>query len=69
MYVYRWRDTYQRLRELRDLEGDPREGIIVEYVDPVTGNAVLPTLSFRVQLLKPDFNLNGNARLRARCFV
>ena len=43
------------LRELRDLDGDPRDGIIVEYVDPVTGNAVLPTLSFRVQLLKSDF--------------
>ena len=55
MYVYRWRDTYQRLRELRDLDGDPRDGIIVEYVDPVTGNAVLPTLSFSVQLLKSDF--------------
>jgi gentisate 1,2-dioxygenase len=55
MYVYRWRDTYLRLQQLRALDGDPRDGIIVEYVDPVNGRAVLPTLSFRVQLLKSDF--------------
>ena len=55
MYVYRWRDTHRRLQELRDFEGDPRDGIIVEYVDPVTGRPVLPTLSFGVQLLKSGF--------------
>jgi gentisate 1,2-dioxygenase len=55
MYVYRWRDTHRRLQELRDFEGDPRDGIVVEYVDPVSGRAVLPTLSFRVQLLKSGF--------------
>lgn len=55
MFVYRWHDTYQRLKDLRELDGDPRDGIVVEYVDPVNGCSVLPTLSFRVQLLRPDF--------------
>jgi gentisate 1,2-dioxygenase len=53
MYVYRWSDTRSRLDQLRDFEGDPRDGIVIEYVDPVTGQPVLPTMSFRVQLFRP----------------
>lgn len=54
MYVYRWQDTFNALQELRDFAGDPRDGIVVEYVDPVTGRSVLPTLSFRAQLFRPN---------------
>jgi gentisate 1,2-dioxygenase len=53
MFVYRWQDTLQQLQSLRDLEGDPRDGIIVEYINPVNGRSVLPTLSFRAQLFGP----------------
>lgn len=55
MYVYRWSDTKRALENLSTFEGDPREGIVVEYVDPISGSSVLPTLSFRAQLLKPGF--------------
>ena len=51
-YVYRWKDTVSRLQELKEFEGDPRDGIVVEYVDPTTGSSALPTLSLRVQLLR-----------------
>jgi gentisate 1,2-dioxygenase len=54
MFVYRWAQTLHCLQELRDLEGDPCDGIVVEYVDPVTGSSVLPTLSFRAQLFRPQ---------------
>jgi gentisate 1,2-dioxygenase len=53
MFVYRWADTSRALQELKEFEGDPRDGIVVEYVDPVTGRSVLPTLSFRTQLFRP----------------
>ncbi|MEO7133632.1 MAG: cupin domain-containing protein, partial [Vicinamibacterales bacterium] len=38
---------------LRDEPGSPYDGVIVEYVDPATGNPVIPTMSFRSQLLRP----------------
>jgi gentisate 1,2-dioxygenase len=53
-YVYRWKDTICRLQELREFEGDPRDGIVVEYVDPTSGGSALPTLSLRVQLLRAN---------------
>ena len=53
MFVYRWQNTLRQLQSLRDLDGDPRDGIVVEYINPVTGHSVLPTLSFRAQLFRP----------------
>src|SRR4029077_2300487 len=51
-YVYRWKDTLSRLEQLREFDGDPRDGIVVEYVDPTTGRSALPTLSLRAQLFR-----------------
>lgn len=53
MFVYRWEKTQQMLRALRDYDGDPHDGIIVEYIDPSTGGPVMPSMSFRSQLLRP----------------
>lgn len=52
MFVYRWEKTKQMLRSLRDYDGDSYDGIIVEYVDPSTGGSVMPTMSFRSQLIR-----------------
>lgn len=53
MFVYRWADTAKALQAVRDFPGDPRDGLVVEYTDPVHGGAVLPTLSFRAQMYVP----------------
>ena len=39
---------------LKDEPGSPYDGIIVEYVDPTSGRSVIPTMSFRSQMLRPD---------------
>src|SRR5690606_36316931 len=41
---------------------------IVEYVDPVTGLSVLPTMSFRVQLFKPGFAPRWQRRTSSTLF-
>lgn len=53
MFVYRWQKTHELLRAMRDYAGDPHDGIIVEYTDPSTGGPVMPSMSFRSQLLRP----------------
>ena len=53
MFVYRWQATKHALEQLRDYPGSPYDGIILEYVDPATGGPVMPTMSFRSQLLRP----------------
>jgi gentisate 1,2-dioxygenase len=52
MFIYRWEDTRRALLGLRDYPGSPHDGIILEYVDPTTGGPVMPTLSYRSQLLR-----------------
>jgi gentisate 1,2-dioxygenase len=37
---------------LRDEQGSPYDGIVVEYTDPVSGDSVVPTMSFRAQMLR-----------------
>jgi len=48
MFVYRWHDTLEALEAMKDMEPDACDGLALEYVDPVNGGAVLPTLSFSV---------------------
>ncbi len=52
-YLYPADETRRVLDRLRDETGNPYAGIIVEYVDPTSGKSVVPTLSFRSQLLRP----------------
>ena len=53
MYVYRWEATRELLENLRDLDGAPWDGVMVEYVDPTTGRAPYATMTFFAQMLRP----------------
>ena len=53
LFVYRWEKTRAHLEQLQDYEGSPYDGILFEYVDPTTGGSVMPTMSFRCQMLRP----------------
>ncbi len=53
MFVYRAENTREQLDRLRDYDGSPYDGIIVEFCDPATGASVMPTLSYTAQLLRP----------------
>jgi gentisate 1,2-dioxygenase len=50
---YRWRDIYPSLQRLARGNGNLHDGVALEYVDPVTGNSTLPTLSCWIQMLRP----------------
>lgn len=53
-YLYQWARTRETLQALRSEAGDPYDGIIVEYINPLSGESVVPTLSFNAQLLRPE---------------
>jgi len=50
---YRWRDTYPALKLAAEETPNPYEGAALDYVNPLTGGATLPTMSMRLQLLNP----------------
>jgi gentisate 1,2-dioxygenase len=52
MFIYPWERTRRALQQLRGYEGSACDGLILEYVDPTTGGSVMPTLSFRCQMLR-----------------
>ena len=53
MLHYRWRDTYPSLQRLAKGNGNPYDAVVLEYVNPTTGGPTLPTMSCRIQMLRP----------------
>jgi gentisate 1,2-dioxygenase len=52
-YRYRWEDTEKTLQALGEKPGDPFDGIVLRFVNPLTGGATLPTMSCEIQMLRP----------------
>lgn len=50
---YRWGSTHAALLRLAELEASPFDDVLMEYVDPVTGGSVLPTMGCYIQMIRP----------------
>lgn len=53
-YRYRWEETYSTLLALKQSDGDPFDGVRLEYTNPYHGGPTLPTFSCEIQLLRGD---------------
>jgi gentisate 1,2-dioxygenase len=53
LLLYSWDQTRAALEALRDQDGSPHDGVSLEYRHPQTGGPVMPTMSCKVQLLRP----------------
>jgi gentisate 1,2-dioxygenase len=51
-YRYSWEETRATLDALKESAGDPYDGVILEYANPVDGSHTLPTCSCSIQLLR-----------------
>jgi gentisate 1,2-dioxygenase len=52
MIHFRGADVREALDRLKNEAGDPYEGIAMQFVNPVTGRSVYPTMDYRAQLLR-----------------
>jgi gentisate 1,2-dioxygenase len=52
-YRYRWEDTEKTLSALGEKPGDPCDGILLRFVNPLAGGPTLPTMSCEIQMLRP----------------
>jgi 1-hydroxy-2-naphthoate dioxygenase len=50
--AYKWADVYEQLKRLAGKVGSPYDGVILEYVNPITGGAALPTMDCHIQMLR-----------------
>jgi gentisate 1,2-dioxygenase len=54
MFKYEWGPTYDSLRKYGvATEGSPYDGILMNYVNPITGGHVMQTIGASMQLLRP----------------
>ncbi len=53
MFVYRWEMVLELFSKHKGREGDPHDGLLIEYIDPTTGQPVYRTMTFFAQLLQP----------------
>lgn len=54
LFKYEWAPTYESLqRYARATDGSPSDGILMNYVNPLTGGPVMQTMGASMQLLRP----------------
>jgi len=57
MFHFRGADVRETLERLKGEKGDPFEGIKMQFVNPVSGKPIYPTLDYSAQLLRPGEEL------------
>ncbi len=57
LFHFKGADVREALEKLKKEEGDPCEGIKLEFVNPLTGKSVYPTLEYSAQLIRPGEEL------------
>lgn len=54
LFKYEWAPTYESLQRYAQVtDGNPFDGILMNYVNPLTGGPVMPTMGASMQLLRP----------------
>ena len=52
-FRYAWKDVLPQLERLADADASPYDGVVLDYVNPMTGGPTLPTIGCSVQMLRP----------------
>ncbi len=65
---YKWEQTAQALYRLAEVEEDPFDGAVLEYINPYTGGPVLPTLSCQIQLLRPQVHTKAHRQVNSAVY-
>ncbi len=60
LLLYSWETTWPSLKALGGAEGDPYDGICLEYTNPQTGRSILPTMACWIQMLRPGERLKAH---------
>jgi len=54
LFKYEWEPTYEALhRYAKATDGSPYDGVVMKYVNPITGGPVMQTIGAAMQMLRP----------------
>ena len=57
---YRWQAAHAALEQLAEVESDPFDDVILEYVDPATGRSIFPTMACYIQMIRPGLHTRAH---------
>ena len=57
---YRWQAAHAALEQLAEVESDPFDDVILEYVDPATGRSIFPTMACYIQMIRPGVHTRAH---------
>jgi len=49
---YKWKDTYETLKALKEGDCSPYDGVALEYINPVNGGHTFPTMGCWIQMIR-----------------
>jgi gentisate 1,2-dioxygenase len=57
---YRWQTAYAALLQLAELEANPFDDVLMEYVDPASGRPIFPTMACYIQMIRPGVHTRAH---------
>jgi gentisate 1,2-dioxygenase len=60
LLAYRWERAYQALLCLAEIESDPFDDVILQYVEPRTGESLLPSIAGYLQMIRPGIETRSH---------
>src|SRR5262245_17179343 len=66
---FRWADTERALRRLAEIDASPYDDVILEFINPVTGEALFPTIACCVQMLRPGVRTRAHRQASSAVYL
>jgi gentisate 1,2-dioxygenase len=60
LLAYRWEKAYDALSRLAEVESDPFDDVILQYVEPRTGHSVFPCIAAYLQMIRPGIETRAH---------
>jgi gentisate 1,2-dioxygenase len=59
-YRYAWQETEKALASMAEAPGDPFDGILLRYADPIGGGSTMATMNCEIQMFRPGEKGRGH---------
>ena len=66
---FRWADTERALGRLAEIDASPYDDVILEFINPVTGEALFPTIACCVQMLRPGVRTRAHRQASSAVYL
>lgn len=65
---YKWEPTYKALRRIGDASASPFDDVCFEYLNPLNGGPVLPTMGCYIQLIRPGVHTQSHRQVNSAVY-